>query len=288
MKPTGFFALVMGLILTLASCSNKTEQYEKLEADHAALQQQVEEKNRLVSELLITLASIEKNLSLIKAKEELIDAGSISTDEVPPDVQLRVMREINNVAAVLRENYNRLASLKEELRRSGVKMDAFRQTVMALNEAILAKEDQIDTLKRHLVEMNFEVDELEYLVSSLETVDSIKQDIIEGQKADLNRAWLAIGNEKELIEKGVVEKTGGILGIGSTLRLRDDPNEKLFSEVDVSNFGSVAFRGKKPRVVTPHPQDSYLLKQSDTDNQLSIADPGEFWSTSRVLVLVTK
>lgn len=288
MKPTGFFALVMGLVLTLASCSSKTEQYEKLEADYAALQQQVEEKDRLVSELLITLASIEKNLSLIKAKEELIDAGSISKDEVPPDVQLRVIREINNVAAVLRGNYNRLASLKEELRRSGVKMDAFRQTVTALNEAILAKEDQIDTLKRHLVEMNFEVDELEYLVSSLETVDSIKQDIIEGQKADLNRAWLAVGKEKELIEKGVVEKTGGILGIGSTLRLRDDPNEKLFSEVDISTFGSVAFRGKKPRVVTPHPQDSYLLKKDETNNQLSIADPGEFWSTSRILVLVTK
>ncbi len=288
MKPTGFFALVMGLVLTLASCSSKTEQYEKLEADYAALQQQVEEKDRLVSELLITLASIEKNLSLIKAKEELIDAGSISKDEVPPDVQLRVIREINNVAAVLRGNYNRLASLKEELRRSGVKMDAFRQTVTALNEAILAKEDQIDTLKRHLVEMNFEVDELEYLVSSLETVGSIKQDIIEGQKADLNRAWLAVGKEKELIEKGVVEKTGGILGIGSTLRLRDDPNEKLFSEVDISTFGSVAFRGKKPRVVTPHPQDSYLLKKDETNNQLSIADPGEFWSTSRILVLVTK
>lgn len=288
MKSTVFFALVMGLILTLASCSNKTEQYEKLEADYAALQQEVEKKDKLVSELLITLASIEKNLSLIKAKEELIDAGSISTDEVPPDVQLRVMREINNVAAVLRENYNRLASLKEELRRSGVKMDAFRQTVTALNEAILTKEDQIDTLKRHLVEMNFEVDELEYLVSSLETVDSIKQGIIESQKADLNRAWLAVGNEKELIEKGVIEKTGGILGIGSTLRLSGDPDEKHLNEVDVTTFGSVAFTGKKPRVVTPHPQDSYLLKQSDTDNQLSIADPDEFWSTSRILVLVTK
>jgi len=288
MKPTGFFAMTMGLILTLASCSNQTEQYDKLKADYATLQQQVEEKDKLVSELLVTLASIEKNLSLIRAKENLIDAGSIRTDEVPPDVQLRVMREIKDLAGVLGENYNRLASLKEELRRSGVKMNAFRQTVDALNEAILTKEDQIDTLKMHLVEMNYEIDELEYLVSSLETVDSIRQGIIEDQRADLNRAWLAVGNEKELIDKGVVEKTGGILGIGSTLRLKGDPNEKHFNEVDVTSFGSVAFRGKKPRVVTPHPQDSYLIERSKTDNQLSIADPDEFWSSSRILVLVTK
>lgn len=288
MKPKGLIAITLGLVLILASCSDHKERYQKLTDEYAALEQQVVEKDRIVSELLITLASIEKNLTLLRQQEELIDVSSIKSDEISPDVQLRAMQEINEIAEVLKENYNRLASLKEELRRSGTKINAFKQTISTLNEAILAKEDQIDTLKSRLIEMNFEVDELNYLVSSMQEIDSIKQRIIHAQQDEINTAWFAVGNEKDLIERGIIEKTGGILGIGSSLRLTGDMDEDYFKEVDVTKFGSVAFKGKKPRLITIHPDESYQLSVNDMNHQLSIADPGEFWSTSKYLVLVTK
>jgi hypothetical protein len=288
MKFKSLVIISLGLVMILASCSDQKDRYEKLSAEYKALEQQIAEKDRIVSELLTTLAAIEKNLSLLREKEELIDVASINRDEISPDVQLRALQEINAVAGVLKENYSRLASLKEELWRSGTQITAFRQTVKTLNEAILAKEDHIDTLKARLIEINYEMDELDYLITSMQEIDSIKQGIIESQKQTMNTAWMAVGNEKDLIEKGIIVKTGGILGIGSTCRFTGDVSDEHFNKVDISTFGSVAFRGKKPKLITIHPDESYQLSENDLNNQLSIADPDEFWSTSRYMVLVTK
>lgn len=288
MKPVVLMITVFSVALLLGSCSGSDERYEKLKADYDALQEQMAEKDAIVGELILTLGTIEKNLSLLREKEELIGPGSVSREDISPDVQYRIMKEIRELAMDLTENYNKLASLREELARSKIRTDAFRQTVDALNEAILVREGQIDTLKVRLVEMNFEMEELESAIASLHELDSLSRQMILAQATEMNRAWMVVGDEKELLEKGLLEKSGGILGIGSTLKLTGSFRQEHFNEVDARTIASVAFRGKKPRVVTAHPEDSFEMSRNTGNHQLSIEDPEKFWSASRYLVVVTR
>lgn len=59
-----------------------------------------------------------------------------------------------------------------------------------------------------------------------------KTQVIENQTVELNKAFYAMGTVKELTDNNVLEKSGGVLGMGRTLKMKDF-NRDYFSEVDI-------------------------------------------------------
>ena len=57
------------------------------------------------------------------------------------------------------------------------------------------------------------------------------------------------------------------------------------NRVDIRNFSRLPLYGKKPKVLTDHPGNSYSIERKEGHFELVIKDAGEFWSLSRILVI---
>jgi hypothetical protein len=290
MKSIVFSLFILALIITGSSCDrdDRDERYQQLLVDYHDLEQQITRNDSLTAEMFQTFGKIEKNLASIRAKERMINSRSLKEKELTSDVRKRIIMEIREIDDLLNSNYDRIDALNDELNRSGVKLKAYKQTVETLNEALQLREDELDTLKRRLIQMNFEVDELEYLVSSLKEQNTRTEKLAGQYSNELNKAWFAVGTPRELMDKGIVERTGGILGIGSTLVLSDDISEEDLSEINISELYELSVTGKKIKIVSNHPEESYKLHDEGSSQKLFIEDPEAFWNGSKYLVVVSK
>ena len=102
----------------------------------------------------------------------------------------------------------------------------------------------------------------------------------------MNTAYWAFGTKKELAEKNVIEKEGGVLGLGETLTLKKDFNRDYFQKVDIREFKQLTLNAKKAEVLANRPADSYHLTGTNTVEDLVIDKPNEFWQASKYLVVV--
>ncbi|MBL7931392.1 MAG: hypothetical protein JNL60_05805, partial [Bacteroidia bacterium] len=98
----------------------------------------------------------------------------------------------------------------------------------------------------------------------------------------------ASGTYKELRDKNIVEKSGGVAGIGRTKTLSKKIDKTKLTELSQKENTSLVLKGNDPKIITNHPADSYTLTPSGEDMvTLTINNPDSFWSNSRYLVVET-
>ena len=102
----------------------------------------------------------------------------------------------------------------------------------------------------------------------------------------LNTAYYAFGTKKELIEKGVISKEGGFIGIGKTSKVKDDFNKEYFTKIDITNTNSINIGAKKAKILSTHPTSSYKLIGEKMVEKIEITNAEEFWSSSKYLVVI--
>ena len=88
------------------------------------------------------------------------------------------------------------------------------------------------------------------------------------------------------IEKKVISKEGGFIGLGKSTKVSQDFNREYFTKVNIEQFNSVNLGAKKVTVLTNHPSSSYKLVGTKPVEKLEIKNPTEFWSASKYLVIV--
>ena len=104
----------------------------------------------------------------------------------------------------------------------------------------------------------------------------------------MNTAFYAFGTKKELAEKNVIEKEGGVLGIGKTIKMKKDFNRDYFMKIDIREFNQLPLNTKKAKIVTTHPAGSYHLTGTKTVESLIIDNPEDFWKASKYLLIVVE
>jgi hypothetical protein len=180
---------------------------------------------------------------------------------------------------LLAKNKNRIGSLSAKLKDSKSKITGLEQMIASLQAQIDSKDGEIGELKASLEAKNIE---LSNIVMNLENVE--KESSVKTEK--LNTAFYAFGTKKELIEKGVLTKEGGFIGIGKTTKLKDNFNKDYFTKVDVSSTSSINIGAKKAKLVTNHPTSSYKLVGEKTVEKIEITNAEDFWSSSKYLVII--
>jgi hypothetical protein len=61
-----------------------------------------------------------------------------------------------------------------------------------------------------------------------------------------------------------------------------------FTKVDITKINEIPIMKKKVTIVTSHPANSYRIEGDKTADKLVILNATEFWSLSKVLVIVAK
>ncbi|MEM6343083.1 MAG: hypothetical protein AAF927_04355 [Bacteroidota bacterium] len=299
------FALMIAA-LTLVACNG--DKLAELEKRNKALNEQTALQDSLLNDFMTSFNSFEDNLSLIKEKENLISMET-SDDELAPDQKERILTDIQMINDLLDQNRTLIAELTEKVEGNDGKVREFRRMVARLKKDLESRDVEINTMKEELVALNFEKEELHIRVDTLqgrnerlvalsnnqaqtiqakEEVLAQQTEEINHQTARLNQAFYVVGTEKELKAMNVLEKEGGLIGIGRTAKLAHNFDPNAFTAVDITDFDRIPVETKKMKLVTAHPADAYAVNETEKGRveSLEITDPEKFWSASRYLVVV--
>lgn len=283
--------LTLALPLFLASCENKqqTEQISQLEMQQQKLIQDGVVKDSLINEFLLTLNEIEANLTEIRSREKLISDKTAQGKELSKPAREQINEDIRLINELMLENKNKMASLNSRIKASNLKIAEFENMVAIANIQLAERDTEIASLKEELTGLNFSIAMLNDTISMIKDRNLSLSNTVTEKVDQLNVAYFIVGERKELIEKQVLNKEGGFLGLGRTQKIAGDVRMDYFTKIDIRQLSSIPLGVKKANILSTHPADSYTIVESDKMiAELIIKDPALFWQKSRMLVVSTE
>lgn len=235
------------------------------------------EKEAALQEFVNSFNEIQDNLNAIKEKEKIVSKQNQSGDVKSKEESIK--EDIQSIYDLIAKNKNRINELSSKLKNSKSKIAGLEQMIANLQSQIDSKDNEIAELKASLESKNIELSNI-----SMNLEDSEKNSSAKTEK--LNTAYYAFGTKKELIEKGVISKEGGFIGIGKTTKVKNDFNKEYFTKIDITNTTSINIGAKKAKILSTHPTTSYKLIGEKTVEKIEITNAEEFWSSSKYLVIL--
>jgi len=277
------------------SCGNKAEM-ERLQAVNDSLMAIGNDKDGAINDFISGYNEIQENLKKIKEKENIIRNQTSAGGEMQQATKDQINEDILSIYELMLKNKQEVESLQKKLKSSNVKAAEFQKMITTLNEQIARKDQEIEELKQQLEQLNFDIENLNVQIGQLASnVDSLssenrqKSEELEAKTEALNTAYYVFGTKKELIEKEVITKEGGFIGIGKMEKLRQDFNTDYFSKIDITKVSEIQLSVKKAKMLTTHPAGSFQMIETEKSvDKLVIKDSKKFWSVSKYLVIVTE
>lgn len=283
------------LIIALASCHNYKKDAEQLQMEVDSLENVTEQKDETIEGFLNDFTEIQSNLDSIKKIEEMLDVPGVPEQEISQSNKERIVADIAAINNLLDQNRELISSLRKRINSSNFQtgklesmVDELESLTKNLQENVAEKDREIASLSEKVEEQTENINMLNERISEIQDLSQRQLDSIRMQESALNKAYYTVGTINELKDAGVVERQGGILGIGSTPVVREDFTDEDFTEVDLRDFDYLPLNAKKADVISVHPVDSYHISGENSADTLFIEDPAEFWSASKYLVVVTK
>lgn len=250
------------------------------------------QKDNSILEFIGAMNEIQMNLDSIKTIEKIVSVQTASGTELKAEAKKRIIEDIAQINDLLQKNKELVKSLQGRLRSSNVKIAELENMISLLNKQMGEKDSEIAVLKQELENLNINVaglnQKIEQITTESEATIKAKTQTINEQTIAMNTGYYAYGTKKELEEKNVIEKEGGVLGMGKTIKLKKDFNRDYFLKIDIREFNLLPLNSKKAKIVTTHPADSYHLTGVKTVESLVIDKPEEFWKASKYLLIVVE
>lgn len=282
-------AFVLGM--TLSSCSDK----EKEEALMQQIQVSNSSKDSIENEMVKVMDEINKNLDLIRDKQGMV-ANTPSSEDISKKEE--ILHNISLINALIEDNKYKIEQLTKQSKSLGKENSAMKKLAKQMKERIEKQETEIASLKEQLAEAEFKLADLNVKLDESQMANEVltsEKNLLTETNAkldkDLNKAYFTYGTYEELKSKNIVEKKGGFLGLGKKEALASafTKNRSSFTEVDVRETKTIPIQGKKPKLVSHHPDGTYSWEVGENGfSTLNITKPEEFWSTSKFLVVEIK
>ncbi|MBQ9473753.1 MAG: hypothetical protein IJR26_09235 [Bacteroidales bacterium] len=279
------------LVSLFASCGIKDERDAALRAADS-LQQIVNDKDGEIDALFDVLNEIEDNLTMINAKYSNVQEMKRGNVESNYNTKKEIAAQISQLDSMLAANKSRIASLNAKINSLNRDNDQLKEFVAKLEERMASQEAQISRLQAEIESNRVVITNLNQNVADLTATVQEKEEVIAHQIAEANKAYFIVGTFKDLKNMGIVNKTGGFIGIGRTQNTVDDMITENFTLIDRTKVTTITINRKKAVVISKHPTNSYEMVMDETDNSvvayLRILNPATFWSQTKYLVISTK
>lgn len=276
----------------LFACNTATEKQtslaDSLENANENMSKELAEKETLLKnkedamvEFINSFNEIKGNLREIAEKEKIISETSKGVESNKSDKD-QIIGDIQAIYNLLEKNKKKVASLSRRLKDSNLKMDELESAVANLTSDLTTKETEIADLKVRLEKMN-----VDFASLNLKYTDEKYESDMKTEK--LNTAYYVVGTTKDLREKGVITKEGGFIGLGRVAELSDKFNQNHFTKVDITLAKEIPVNGKRVKLVTTHPANSYRMVEEDNAiDKIVITDAEKFWSASKYLIITAE
>lgn len=296
-KRGAFISGLIGIIILIAALitgysvfkHESHKQQAQMELQKNNFNTELTTRDSVINDWFLTFDQIEKDLNLIKQKENMLTLKSPGA-ELSKDKRQQVLADIKDINTLLDNNRKKIAELSARIKSSNGTMKELQAKIDDLDATMKQYESNIADLKTGMEKKDVEISQLNSKVAGMDVTIAQKDTTIKDQTARLNQGYLVSGTFKQLKEKGIVAGVGGFLGIGRKGVLVPDLSDTLFSKVDISQLKTIPVHSKDAKLITKHPTGSYELVPGE-DNQIAyieIKDPDSFWKISKYAVVELK
>lgn len=283
------------LALLSVSCNQESAQRTERQRDSllTVLREReagMQEQENSLNEFIESFNEVERNLDCVAVRQQLIySSAEKSRGELKGTQRDKINAQIAAINELMDKNRQTIADLQRKLRNSGSRNNKLEKTVATLQAQLEQKDNELAALNQKLNELNLKVNQLQTALDSANALSQSQSKTIAENLAAMHTAYYLVGRSKELREAKVIDRTGGLLGIGKTSRLNEDFDQSKFTRINYTETTTIPVNAKQTRMVTNHPPDSYKMNRSADDRNLItslvITDPERFWSVSKFLVI---
>lgn len=283
----GFVLLIaLGIFFYMRYTRDHNSQLALMENQQKSFTEQLTARDSMINDWLTTFDQIEKNLTAIKQKENILSMQSTGT-EMSKDKKNQVLEDIKSINNLIEENKKKIASLSAQLKKSGSTITGLQTRIADLETSMKEYEGQVTELKTTLANKDVEINQLNTNVVAYKDTVTMKNEMISNQVSKMHEAFVASGTYKDLKEKGLLTKEGGFLGLGRKESVIQDFPEGIFQKIDLTQTTTIPVNSKSVKLITEHPSSSYeLVKEGEnTIAYIEIKNPDEFWRISKYAVV---
>jgi len=289
---TRTLTLVILAAAGLAACGDSTERKhaDSLATAKAADQQrltvqlaaQKDSLTRVVLQADDFIQHIDSSVSRVIGKSKK-GSKTGTLDPLAQQIENRkaVMARVDALVARARATAAELKKSQEDNKVLGAQLANDEAMINDLNATIQHQTATIAALSTRVDSLNGVTRELGATIASLE--------------AQHNKAFYVIGNEDELLKKGIIVREGGanllIMHPGRTIQMSRTADASAFTAVDQrgTNVIQMPEGNHRWKVVSRQSLDYATVEDRDNDTfrgDLKITEPSKFWGPSRFLIVV--
>lgn len=288
--------LVAAAAFLLASCNTNVENNEK----YQLLQSRVDSLNRAnkqlqtnYNETLDMLNEIETGFNEISAAESTLLALSLENQGDTVSRKDQIINRMDKVKDKIEQQQQKIDNLQAQLTKSNARNKTLNATISRMQQQLDEKSAVIADLQRTVTSQRDRINQLDNTVASLQKdvkglqdKSADQQQTIKKQDENMNSVHYICGTEAELIEWGLFSKNG-IFDAGKLGDLAGTAAD--FKSFDRRRVAKVPTNGKRIKLLTNHPENSYTIEiEDDGTESIVITDRDNFWSISRYLVVRVK
>ena len=231
--------LLMFVLVALSGCAKQKNEIARLTLRQDSMAVLAEEKDSAILDFLVAFNEIQANLDSIKKLEQIVSVARNPQVELRGNQKKQVLEDIALLNELIQKNKELNASLQQKLKNSNLRVGELQGVVNEFERMVSSLSDQVEMKNQEISQLNQDVERLHTDVAMLagevitfqqEVVE--KQQVIQEQTELMNKVYFALGTVRELTDNLIIEKSGGMLGIGRTLRIRKDFNHGYFTEAD--------------------------------------------------------
>jgi len=289
------FILIVGIIGGSYVYNQKEAEINSLMVEKAKTNEMIQLKDSIMFDMDNSFYEIENNLKVIKEKRNQISMVQ-SSEGGKVNRKQAIIEDIKMLDNLVDENNKKIADLEQRLKKSGMSIKTYEKRLQALNETIESQNTEIADLKKEIESKNYNLAEFDTKVKNLNSdmqkqADTIsyKQKQIIDRTDKLNTAHVVMGTYKQLKDEGILDREGGLLGVGGNKAIQDNFDPKHFTDLDIRQTKTITINAKKAVVVSEHPKTSYkMVEENGQIAYLEIENPEEFWRISKYAIIQVK
>jgi hypothetical protein len=280
---------VVALLLSACTQANLDKAaLEKSKSDNDSLKNLVTDRDASITDFISSFNEVERNLDSVTARQQLITLSTQQQGDLKPSQRTRINDGIYAINLLMEENRKKLAEMKRKLRNSSNKNVELAKAIATLNNQLAQKDVELIAMNERLFNLNAQVNDLQTALSIITEESMVKSQTIAEETMALHTAYYLVAESKYLKDAKIIDRNGGLLGMGKTSKLSSNIDNNKFTRIDYTQTTTIEVNSNM-KLITTHPIDSYVL-DADMKNKkrilnLSIVNPEKFWSASKYLVI---
>lgn len=286
--------LALTAVAVLATACVSKSEYDRQLAQAAALSA---EKDSLLSEVVATSAFISEvngEIDKVRSGQPVQSRDGEMETLSPTEARAQLVGRVQELTNRVRQAEERMAQSRRRIAALTAGNEdltkRFDSTVAAFQTLVDQQKQEIAGLVEQVTALTAQNAQLREQNTQLAAEGEALRSDRDALVVEQNTVYWVAGTQGDLITRGVIERRGGMLGIGRTTVISRTLDADEFTAADRRDLRELALPDpeKTYRIVSPN--DLAGLEAAPADGKfkgtIRIADPTAFWRTSRFLVLV--